>query len=75
MFVCHFISSYFGIVPVVQTVKNLPSKQDTQVQFLGREDPLAKEMATHSSVPAYRILWMEETGGLQSMGSQSIRQG
>ena len=45
-------------------------KQETQVQFLDQEDPLEKEMATHSSTLAWRILWTEEPGGLQSMGSQ-----
>ena len=44
--------------------------QETQVQFLGQEDPLEKDMATHSSTLAWRILWTEEPGGLQSMGSQ-----
>ena len=44
--------------------------QETQVQSLGREDPLEKEMATQSSIPAYRISWTEKPGGLQSMGSQ-----
>ena len=44
--------------------------QETQVQFLGWEDPLQKETATHSSVLAWRIPWTEEPGGLQSMGSQ-----
>ena len=45
--------------------------QETQVQSLGQEDPLEKGMATHSSILAWRIPWTEETGGLQSMGSQS----
>ena len=45
--------------------------QDTWVQSLGREDPLEKEMAAHSSIPAWRILWTEEPGGLQSLGLQS----
>ena len=45
--------------------------QETRVQSLGREDPLEKEMATHSSVLAWRIPWTEEPGGLQSVGSQS----
>ena len=45
-------------------------KQETRVQSLGWEDPLEKEMATHSSIPAWRILWTEETGRLQSMGSK-----
>ena len=44
--------------------------QETQVRFLGQEEPLEKEMATHSSILAWRILWTEEPGGLQSMGSQ-----
>ena len=48
-----------------QLVKNLPVIQKTQVQFLGREDPLEKEMATHSSILAWRIPWTEEPGGLQ----------
>ena len=51
-------------------VKNLPARQATQVGFLGWEDPLEKEMATHSSVLAWRIPWTEKPGGLQSMGSQ-----
>ena len=59
--------------PVAQKVKNLPAMQETQVQSLGREDPLEKEMATHSSVLAWRIPWTEEPGiGLQSMGSQRV---
>ena len=49
--------------------------QETQVQFLGWEDPLEKEMATHSSTLAWRIPWTEEPGGLQSMGLQRIREG
>ena len=47
--------------------------QETQVRSLGREDPLEKEVATHSSVLAWRIPWTEEPGGLQSMGSQRVR--
>ena len=50
-------------------VKNLPAIQETQVQSLGGEDPLEKEMATHSSILAWRIPWTEEPGGLQSIGS------
>ena len=49
-------------------VKNLPAMQETQVQSLGREDPMEKEMATHSNMLAWRILWTEEPGGLYSMG-------
>ena len=50
----------------------LPAMWETQVRSLGREDPLEKEMATHSSALAWRIPWMEEPGGLQSMGSQRV---
>ena len=55
---------------VAQSIKNLPAMQDTWVRFLGREDPLEKEMATHSSILAWRIPWTEEPGRIQSMGSQ-----
>ena len=54
-------------------VKNLPAKQEMQVWSLGWEDPLKKEMETHSSILAWRIPWTEEAGGLQSMGSQRVR--
>ena len=57
---------------VAQMVKHLPTVQETQVQALGREDPLEKEMATHSSILAWRIPWTEEPGRLQSMGSQRV---
>ena len=53
-------------------VKNLPAMQETQVRFLDWEDPLEKEMATHSGILAWRIPWTEEPGGLQSMGSQRV---
>ena len=59
---------------VAQTVKHLPAMRETWVQSLGWEDPLEKEMATHSSILAWRIPWTEETGGLQSVGSQRVRQ-
>ena len=52
-------------------VKNLPAVQETQVQAPGWEDPMVKEMATHSSILAQETLWTEEPGELQSMGSQS----
>ena len=52
---------------MVQMVKNLPAMHE--VRSLGWEDPLEKEMATHSSILAWRITWTEETGGLQAMGS------
>ena len=55
-------------------VKNLPAMQKTQVQSLGQEDSLEEEMATHSSILAPEIPWTEEPGGLQSMGSQKVRQ-
>ena len=55
---------------VAQLVKNLAAMQETWVRFLGREDPLETEMATHSSIFAWRIPWTEEPGRLQSMGSQ-----
>ena len=58
---------------VAQMVKNLSAMQETWIQSLGREDLLEKEMATHSSIPAWRIPWTEEPGGLQSMGSQRLR--
>ena len=59
---------------VVQLVKDPPAMQETWVQFLGGEDPLEKEIATHSSILAWRIQWTEEPGGLQSMGSKSQTQ-
>ena len=59
---------------VAQMVKNLPAMQETQVQFLGQEDPLEKGMATQSSILPWRIPWTEEPGGLQSTGSQRVRQ-
>ena len=54
-------------------VKHLPAVPETWVQFLGREEPLEKEMATHSSTLAWRILWMEEPGSLQCLGSERVR--
>ena len=58
---------------VAQRVKHLPVMRKTQVRSLGWEDPLEKEMATHSSILAWRIPWTEEPGGLQSVGSQRVR--
>ena len=55
---------------VAKLVKNLPATQEMWVQSLGQEDPLEKEMETHSSIPVWEIPWREEPGGLQSMGSQ-----
>ena len=58
---------------VAQMVKNLPAMQETGVLSLGQEDPLREEMATHSSILAWRIPWTEEAGGLWSVGSQRVR--
>ena len=55
---------------VAQRLKRLPAMRETWVRSLGQEDPLEKEMATHSSILAWRIPWMEEPGRLQSTGSQ-----
>ena len=60
-----------GASLMAQLVKNPPTMQEIQVRSLGREDPLEKEMATQSSILAWKIAWAEEPGGLQSMGSQS----
>ena len=57
--------------PSGSVVKNLPAMQETQVWSLGGKDPLEKEKATHSSILAWEIPWIEEPGGLQSMGSES----
>ena len=62
--------------PGGSVVRNLSATQETQktwILSLGREDPLEEEMATHSSILAWRIPWTEEPGGLQSMGSQRVR--
>ena len=55
---------------IAQLVKNLPAMQESQVRFLGREDSLEKEVATHSRILAWRIPWIEEPARLQSMGLQ-----
>ena len=57
---------------MAQTVKRLPTMLETWVRSLGLEDPLEKEMSTHSSTLAWRIPWMEKPGRLQSMGSQRV---
>ena len=57
---------------MAQTVKNSPAMQETWVRSQGQEDPLEKEMATHSNILAWRIPWTEEPGGLQSMGLQRV---
>ena len=65
--ICHSLS-----VLVPQMVKCLPTMRETRVQSLGREDPLEKEIATHSSTLAWKIPWTEEPGRLQSMGSLRV---
>ena len=57
---------------VAQMVKRLPTMRETWLRSLGREDPLEKEMATHSSILAWKIPWTEDPGRLQSMGSQRV---
>ena len=57
---------------VAQKLKHLPPMRETRVQSLGQEDPLEKEMVTHSSILAWRIPWMEKPGRLQSTGSQRV---
>ena len=60
-------------IPMAQMVKRLSAMQDTWVRSLGQEDPPEKEMATHSSILAWKIPWEEEAGGLQSVESQRVR--
>ena len=62
-----------GASLVVQRLKHLPPMQETRVRSLGWEDPLEKEMVTHSSILAWRIPWTEKPGKLQSTGSQRVR--
>ena len=61
-----------GLTLVAQMLKRLPIMRDTWVRSLGQEDPLEKEMATHSSTLAWKIPWTKEPGRLQSMGSQRV---
>ena len=68
----HFTSLPRGASLVVQRVKCLPAMQETWVQSLGQEDPLEKEMATHSSTLAWKIPWTEKPGRLQSIGSRTV---
>ena len=74
MLLCSFQSLHdgHGASLVAQRLKRLPAMRETQVQSLGREDLLEKEMATHSSILVWRIPWTEEPGRLQSMGSQRV---
>ena len=66
----YFLNIYY--ILVAQTVKQLSTMRETWVRSLGREDPLEKEMASHSSTIAWKIPWTEEPGRLQSMGSQRV---
>ena len=66
------VRAYLIASLIAQSVKNLLARQETQVRLLGWEDPLEKEMATHSSILAWRIPWTEEPGRVQSMGSQRV---
>ena len=67
MFIC-----IYGTSLVAQLVKNLPPMQETQVQSLIQEDPLEKEIATHSSIPAWEIPWTDEPGRIQFMELQEL---
>ena len=67
-----YTAHHIGVSLVTQSVKNLPVVQETWVQSQGQEDPLEKEMATHSSILAWKILWTEKPGGLQSMGLEEL---
>ena len=69
----NMLSSWSWASLVAQRLKRLPLMQETWVRSLSQEDPLEKEMATHSSILAWRIPWTEEPGGLQSTGSQRVR--
>ena len=71
---CLFLPNSLGWgFPGGSVVKNLPAIQEMRVRSLGQEDPLEKEMATHSNILPPEIPWMEEPGGLQSMGSPRVR--
>ena len=64
------LASYLNLV--AKTTKSLPEMQETWFRSLSREDPLEKEMATHSNIPAWKIQWMEHPGRLHPMGSQTV---
>ena len=66
------VTYYWGTSQVAQRLKHLPAMREAWVRSLGQEDPLDKEMATHSSILTWRIPWTEEPGGLQSTGSQRV---
>ena len=69
---CKRVHKIHGTSLVAQIVKNLPAMQESWVRSLGQESPQKKGMAIHSSIPAWRIPWTEEPGGLQTMGSQRV---
>ena len=71
MLFCLLLTLFWASL-VAQRLKPLPAMPQTWIQSLGQEDPLEKEMATHSSIVAWRIPWPEELGGLQSTGSQRV---
>ena len=71
-FILYWSIVSFGSSLVAQLGKKLPAMQEMWVRSLGQEDPLEKEMAPHSSSLAWKIPWMEEPGGLQSMGSLRV---
>ena len=68
------LRDHLGAPLVAQRVKNLPTMQETWVRSLDQEDPLEEEMATYSSILAWRIPWTEESGGLWSIGLQKVGQ-
>ena len=72
LFNCSYVTRWASLV--AQMVKHLPEMQETRLQSLGGEDPLEKEMATHSSTLAWKIPWTEESGRLKSMGLQRVGQ-
>ena len=72
MFTMRLTYNNLQVSHVAQLVKNLPAVQETWVRSLGWEDPLEKEMETHSSILVWKISWTEEPGGLQSMGLQRV---
>ena len=69
----NFVKAFSAASLVAQRVKNLPTMCETQAQYLGWEDPLEKEMETHSGTLAWKNPWTEEPGRLQSMGLQRVR--
>ena len=74
VFICYYFLPSWGLpFHLAQRLKHLPPMQETRVWSLGREDPLEKEMVTHSCILAWRIPWMEKPGSLQSTGSQRVR--